>query len=83
LTVEYAVRCDGCGRLIATSRSSARAARADAQLNRGAHSREGQDWCGRCRKKRVDALNRAAQERGVTLGHSINGGLPPKFGPSS
>lgn len=71
MTIEYMVRCDGCGRVIAGSKSSARAARAEAQLNRGANSSAGQDWCLSCRTKRNRALDQAAIDRARSRSHSI------------
>jgi hypothetical protein len=79
MTVEYAVRCDGCGRLIATSRLSARAARAEAVIRKGNHGPDG-DYCEGCRKKRVTALSREGLSAAITGAHSI--GVPHKKSPT-
>jgi hypothetical protein len=77
MAVEYVIRCDGCGRLIASGRVSARAARAQAQLERGANSAGGEDWCSRCRKRRLAKLDEQAKAKAAAAAHSIQGPWSP------
>jgi hypothetical protein len=83
LSLEYAIRCDGCGRLISSSRSSIRAARAEASLKKGANHGPDGDFCGGCRTKRIAELNRRARESGPAVSHSIGPAPGYEFGPTS
>lgn len=53
MAVEFTIYCDDCGSIIDASRTSVRAARATAQLQCGAVSAGGKDFCAGCRKARA------------------------------
>jgi hypothetical protein len=74
MAIEYVVYCDGCGALIASSRLSPRAARADGCLNAGANHGQGIDRCKACRlaAARVDLAH--AADRAHSVRHSISTG---------
>lgn len=71
MTIEYAVRCDGCGRILATSRLSARAARAEAVMKRQANHGPDGDHCVDCRKKQTKVLSEEARALAASRAHSI------------
>lgn len=71
MAVDYVLRCDGCGTSIVESRVSLRDARARAQLNCGAVSSGGKDWCAACRQQRLAA--RQATAVGHTVGTQHDG----------
>jgi hypothetical protein len=73
VAVQYTIICDGCGRFVASSRSSVRAARAEAQMNRGANHGPDGDQCVSCRKKRLAELSDRAKSGGRGAAHSIPG----------
>jgi len=61
VAVQYTIICDGCGRFIASGRSSVRGARAEAQMNRGANHGPDGDQCFRCRKRRIAEISKQAK----------------------
>jgi hypothetical protein len=69
VAVQFTITCDGCGRFIASSRMSVRAARAEAQLNRGANHGPDGDRCLACRKKKIAELNAQMTDRAFRPTH--------------
>ncbi|HVI05896.1 MAG TPA: hypothetical protein VM711_07375 [Sphingomicrobium sp.] len=67
--IEYRVLCDDCGAVLAASSVSVRAARAEAQLNRGANKGPDGDHCAECRKKST-TLTPEQREKAAAAAHS-------------
>jgi hypothetical protein len=65
MAVQYTIICDGCGRFIASSRSSVRAARAEAQMNRGANHGPDGDRCVDCRKREIAELSARMKDQAI------------------
>jgi hypothetical protein len=68
--IEFTLVCDDCGGIIHASRKSARAARAEAQLQCSAYCGQGVDRCASCRLERGKAL--LEQIKHAAPSHSIS-----------
>jgi len=75
VAVQFTIICDGCGRFIGSSRSSIRAARAEAQMNRGANHGPDGDQCVDCRRKRIAEFSERATSRAHGVSRSVAGRL--------
>jgi hypothetical protein len=71
MAIEFTLICDSCGKIIHASRSSAKAARGEAQLQCGAVSVANGDYCADCRKDQLDAEAKRRASQGPFRTHSI------------
>lgn len=70
MAVKYTLICDGCGTSICSTMHSERDVRAAAQMECGAVSSGGKDWCRSCRLERT-RLTPEQRERSSAAGHSV------------